>query len=98
MFALSQCASVVALVGSPYYRLKFLGLQASFFDTGIQIAELGLEKTAFALAHAIAEGWCGIAGARADLLSAAGRNIVQGRDPYRRLRDLITRDDVPGTR
>ncbi|WP_445216607.1 hypothetical protein ACKWRH_31010 [Bradyrhizobium sp. Pa8] len=78
--------------------MKFCVPRASFFDTGIQIVELGRENTASALAHAIAEGWCEIAGAPADLLRAAERNIVQGRDAYRRLRDLITRDDVPGAR
>jgi polysaccharide pyruvyl transferase WcaK-like protein len=88
VFALSQGASVVALVASSHYRAKFRGLEAGF-GAGIRIVELGRPDTGSALALAIEDGWRDATAVRQDLLRAAERQIVQLRDAYRRLGGMI---------
>jgi colanic acid/amylovoran biosynthesis protein len=88
VFALSCGIPTIALVRSPYYLDKFLGL-ADMFGTGchvIRVDELGFPD---ALEAAICKAWCSAEAVRGPLLAAAQSQLRQGTKVYASLKELF---------
>jgi polysaccharide pyruvyl transferase WcaK-like protein len=88
VFALSQGASVVALVCSDYYHYKFSGLRHQFGD-GIRVIDLRLRGWAESLPAAIEDTWSGADSCRAESLAAAEHQVAQGKRAYELVRKHV---------
>ena len=88
VFALSSGIPTVALVNSPYYVDKFLGL-ADMFGSGCQM--VGLDEPHFSdhLTEAVLEAWASADQVRAPLLAAAQHQLGQSRAAYAKLKELL---------
>jgi polysaccharide pyruvyl transferase WcaK-like protein len=94
VFALAQGVPAVGLAGTPYYRDKFLGLEAQF---GRWCRVVGADRPEEAVATA-AELWDQAPGARDELLEAARRQAAQADLAYARLFELAAGPRAaPGT-
>lgn len=81
VFALSQGVSVIAVVGSDYYRQKFEGL-AEQFTLGCQIVDQGSSLFEENLKLAIANSWSNADDARPALLRKAEEQISLSEQAY----------------
>jgi polysaccharide pyruvyl transferase WcaK-like protein len=82
VFALSQGIPAVALVGSEYYRAKFLGL-ADQFGAGLETVEIAESGWGSHLEAAITRAWASAEALRPVLLDAAARQMELSRQAYR---------------
>ena len=90
VFALSQGIPVVALVKSPYYVNKMVGLRDQF-GAGCEIVRLDEGDVAGRVRGAVERAWADAERVRAPLLQAAADQIHRGRSAYARLRDVVGR-------
>lgn len=88
VFALSCGIPTVAVVRSPYYVDKFLGL-ADMFGTGCQIIRVDELDFTDALEEAVSKAWGSAEEVRAPLLAAAQFQLRQGYEAYATLRELF---------
>jgi len=88
VFALAQGVSVVALVHSPYYEQKFLGLQEQFRG-GCQIIDLRLPVTSDDIQSVIYRAWEYSERVRDSLLEAAAQQIELSSATYRAAHSLF---------
>jgi polysaccharide pyruvyl transferase WcaK-like protein len=88
VFALSSGIPTVALVNSPYYVDKFLGL-ADMFGSGCRV--VGLDEPHFSdrLTQAVLEAWASADKVRAPLLEAAQEQLRQSCAAYAKLKELL---------
>ena len=93
VFALSQGIPVVALVKSPYYVNKMVGLRDQF-GTGCEIVRLDEGDVAGRVRDAIGRAWADAEHVRTALLRAAADQIRRGRSAYARLRDVVGREAI----
>jgi colanic acid/amylovoran biosynthesis protein len=91
VFALSQGIPVVCLASSPYYFHKFHGL-AGQFGSGCVVLDLNDAQLGQKLRDALLTSWRTADKTRADLLSAARKQIEAGRQAYRRLGTLADKN------
>lgn len=87
VFALSQGIPAVALVGSEYYRAKFLGL-ADQFGGGVEAVEMAESGWGARLEAAIVRAWESAEAVRPALLEAAVRQIELSRRAYRTVAEM----------
>lgn len=85
VFALAQGIPAVALVNSPYYADKFLGL-ADMFGSGCEIVRVSDRRFPETLADAVYRGWASAQQCRPRLLAAAADQVELG---YRTYQDLL---------
>jgi colanic acid/amylovoran biosynthesis protein len=88
VFALSCGIPTVALVSSPYYVDKFLGL-ADMFGTGCQVIRVDEPDFTGALEGAVSKAWASAEEFRAPLLAAAQFQLRQGYNVYATLKELF---------
>jgi polysaccharide pyruvyl transferase WcaK-like protein len=88
VFALSSGIPTVALVNSPYYVDKFLGL-ADMFGSGCRV--VGLDEPHFSdcLTQAVLEAWASADQVRAPLLAAAQQQLRRSYAAYAKLKELL---------
>lgn len=88
VFALSMGIPTVALVNSPYYVDKFLGL-ADMFGSGCRVVRLDERGFAERLIRAVLEAWTSADKVRETLLASAQHQLQQGRTAYVKLKELF---------
>jgi polysaccharide pyruvyl transferase WcaK-like protein len=88
VFALASGIPTVALVNSPYYVDKFLGL-ADMFGCGCRVVELGERDFENRLTEAVIETWASAEQVREPLLEAAQRQLQQSQAAYAKLKELL---------
>jgi colanic acid/amylovoran biosynthesis protein len=88
VFALSSGIPTVALVNSPYYVDKFLGL-ADMFGLGCQVIRLDERRFPESLTQAVLEAWASADKIREPLLAAAREQLRQGQAAYAKLKELL---------
>ena len=88
VFALSSGIPTVALVNSPYYVDKFLGL-ADMFGSGCQVISLGESHFPDRLTQAVTKAWASADQVRESLQAAAQKQLQQSRAAYAKLKDLL---------
>jgi polysaccharide pyruvyl transferase WcaK-like protein len=89
VFALAQGIPAVALVNSPYYADKFLGLE-DMFGSGCEIVRISDRRFPETLADAIDRGWASAEQCRPRLLAAAAGQVELGYQAYQDLLPLPT--------
>jgi polysaccharide pyruvyl transferase WcaK-like protein len=100
VFALAQGIPIVCLSNSPYYLSKFQGLQ-DLFGLGCEIVMLNEADWPNKLATAMEEAWNSAEVVRTPLLQSAACQIEKGREAYRRVKNLLGRNEpalTTGTR
>jgi polysaccharide pyruvyl transferase WcaK-like protein len=88
VFALAQGVPAVAIVGSTYYRDKFLGL-ADLFGGGCDVIDVDAADAPAELDRAIMRAWHQAPEWRPSLLRAADHQIERGKAAYRRLEAVV---------
>ena len=88
VFALSSGIPTVALVNSPYYVDKFLGL-ADMFELGCRVIRLDERHLSDRLTQAVLEAWDSADQVREPLLAAAQQQLQQSRAAYAKLKELL---------
>jgi polysaccharide pyruvyl transferase WcaK-like protein len=88
VFALSQGIPTVCIVGSDYYRSKFVGL-AGQFGVGCSVAMTEDPDFGTKLLQIIEHAWTSAEIVRAPLREAAQRQIEASKAAYRRLYDAV---------
>jgi polysaccharide pyruvyl transferase WcaK-like protein len=88
VFALSSGIPTVALVNSPYYVDKFLGL-ADMFGRGCQVIRLDERRFPESLTQAVLEAWASADKIREPLVAAAREQVRQGQAAYAKLKELL---------
>ncbi|WP_417535537.1 polysaccharide pyruvyl transferase family protein [Methylophaga sp.] len=84
VYALSQGISVVVLIGSDYYKQKFVGLENQF-KVGCRLVNTSLEDFEVVLESAIREMWENAASIRNELLIQAQAQISLSRESYEKI-------------
>jgi len=90
VFALACGIPVVGLARSTYYVDKFLGL-AEQFGCGCEVVILDGPDLPDQIDAAVRRLWAAAEGLRPDLLTAAERQLAEGRAAYQHLRSLVAR-------
>jgi polysaccharide pyruvyl transferase WcaK-like protein len=93
VFALAQGIPAIGLVGSAYYRAKFLGLEEQFAG-GLQVVEMKEADCGPRLEAAIDTAWQSAERVRPSLLEAAKQQIALSREAYRTVASLAERRKV----
>ena len=88
VFALSSGIPIVALVNSPYYADKFLGL-ADMFGSGCRVVCPDEPQFSDRLTQAVLEAWASADQVRAPLLAAAQQQLRQSCAAYAKLKELL---------
>jgi polysaccharide pyruvyl transferase WcaK-like protein len=88
VFALSIGIPTVALVNSPYYVDKFLGL-ADMFGSGCRVVRIDERDFSERLIRAVLEAWTSADQVRDTLLASAQNQLQQGRTAYAKLKELV---------
>ncbi len=88
VFGLSQGVSVIAIVGTDYFRSKFAGLVGQF-GLGLEICDLRLPDWEIDLARLLHASWQNAESNRQGLLAAAQAQVASGIHAYRRLGDVM---------
>lgn len=88
VFALCRGISIVGLARSPYYVDKFMGL-ADQFGVGVSVARLDRDNAAEEVGALIDAAWETAEELRPLILSAAGRQVEDGRRAYRQVEQIV---------
>ena len=87
VFALAQGIPAIGLIGSPYYRVKFVGL-AGQFEENFKVVDMTNAGCEEQLVEAIDSAWHSVESVRPRLLAAASRQIELSRQAYRTVASL----------